>query len=126
MLVLFIEVVSVNIIGSFTTRKQTIAQNAADAIVGEWVDEDKTRTIKITKTGTVYEGILTAAPKAELIGKKILNSLVYADNKYTGKVYAPKRDAFYDCVVKLKDNNTLLLGGSLGLISKETVWTRKK
>jgi uncharacterized protein (DUF2147 family) len=129
MLVLFIEVISVNIIGNFTTgntTKHSTKQNTADNILGDWVSDDNERTIKITKNGSVYEGVLTAGPKAEFIGKKILTGMVYSDNKYTGKIYLPKRDAFYDCTAKLKTNDNLIVEGSMGFISKEIKWTRKK
>lgn len=126
MLVLFLEVLSVNLIGAVKSGGPFIRTDTADDIVGEWMDDEKSKRIKITKSGTVYEGTITNAAKTELIGKKIITNMVYADGTYTGKIYLPKRDTYLDCTATMKDKNTLVLKGSAGFVSKETTWTRLK
>lgn len=126
MLVLLLEVLSANLIGAVKAHSPFIPTDTADDIVGEWMDDEKSKRIKITKNGTVYEGTITNAAKTELIGKKIITGLVYAEGVYTGKIYLPKRDTYLDCTATMKDKNTLILKGSAGFVSKETTWTRLK
>jgi uncharacterized protein (DUF2147 family) len=44
-----------------------------------------------------------------------------------GKIYDPKNGKTYDCVIKLKDNNTLSVRGYIGvtLIGRTDLWTRQ-
>lgn len=115
-LVLFIFAVGVS--------KGSQAQTNADAVLGKWTNEDKSRVVEFVKAGSGYEAVIRAAPDPALVGKKQLTGLVFGNGKYAGIVWLPKRGKSYPCVLKMKTDTTLELTANAGFTSKSQVWTK--
>lgn len=96
----------------------------ADGIVGKWTNEDKTRILEFVKNGTTYEAVIVQAPDQQMVGKKQITGLQYANGSYTGSVYLPKKNKTLPCTIKLKNATTLELSAKAGFMSKTQTWTR--
>ncbi len=106
-----------------------LAQNPtanAETILGKWTNDDKTRTIEFVKKNNTYEAIVREADKAELVGKTLITSLVAENGKYNGKIYMPRQGKSFSCTIVLKDEDTMMLTGKAGLMSRTKTWTRVK
>ncbi|MFN9710208.1 MAG: DUF2147 domain-containing protein [Bacteroidota bacterium] len=129
----------------------SFAQGDADKIIGVWKNGEGTGMIKIYKTGENYQGKIvwlketidpeTGKPKLDknnpeeslrsraVIG--IINTwgFVYkGENAWDdGKIYDPKTGNIYDCIIKMKNDNTLDVRGYIGisLIGRTDTWTRQ-
>lgn len=127
-----------------------VAQNAeADALVGVWEPSSGKAKVKISKIGEKYYGkiVWLREPKDEkgkpkvdknnpdesmrstpLLGYRMLKDFVYkGDNTWEeGTIYDPENGSTYDCVIKMKDDNTLEVRGFIGvsMIGRTDVWQR--
>jgi len=124
------------------TQAQSTLQQ--DKILGEWFNGDKTGIINIYKQKNKYYGQIVRGtdispekydvhnpnPKEQtqpLVGKIILKDLSYDDGEWEdGTIYNPTNGKTYNCVIKMKDNNTLEMTGYVGitLFGSTQVWTR--
>lgn len=109
------------IAGLFTAAD---AQTNADAVLGKWTNEDKSRVIEFIKNGDNYNAVIKEAPDNSMVGKNQLTDLVYKNGSYSGKVYLPKKGKSYPCTVSLKSNGSLELTAKAGFMSKSQIWTR--
>lgn len=119
----FLSMLMLLVAAMFTTAH---AQTNADAILGKWTNEDKTRVIEFVKIDSVYEAIIKEASDKTLVEKKQITGLQYAKNGYNGKVFLPKKGKSFPCTVKLNSNGSLELSAKAGFISKSQIWTRVK
>jgi uncharacterized protein (DUF2147 family) len=122
---------------------------AADPIIGVWWTAGRESIVEIYKVGNEYQAKITwlktpldengAAktdpknPKAELRGRKRLGMIIMNDVKLKeagvwggGTIYDPKSGNTYKCTIKMKDKNTLLLRGFIGvsLLGRTETWMR--
>lgn len=120
-----------------------------DAIVGVWLDTDRTAQIEIFKGDTGFEGKIiwmqnpntngkptldTKNPDLKLktrplTGLTILGGLQYEDGAWKdGKIYDPKSGKTYSCELKLRTDQILQVKGYLGFafVGKTVEWTRIK
>ena len=125
----------------------SFAQNA-DAVTGNWLNEEKDAKVQIYRHGDKYSGKLvwiaraleddgktprkdSKNPDAALRGRGLLNlvilsGFVFEDGEWTdGKIYDPKSGKTYSSKMKLK-GNTLEIRGYVGLsmFGRTTVWTK--
>ncbi|MBO9611256.1 MAG: DUF2147 domain-containing protein [Dyadobacter sp.] len=123
---------------------------APDAILGEWLNEEKDARVEIYKSSGKYSGKITWIKNAfEADGKTpqrdsknsdpslrnrplkdmiILSDFTFKDGLWTGgKVYDPKSGKSYSSKMTL-DGSTLEIRGYVGspLFGRTTVWTRPK
>ncbi|MBD8082644.1 DUF2147 domain-containing protein [Chryseobacterium caseinilyticum] len=106
-----------------------LSSNAAktDKIVGIWLNEEKSRAIKIYKMKNEYVGIMhwIGKPDPELKeGKIILKELVETNGKYkNGRAFVQKY-GWIKCEAEVKDNILYITGSKLGIkrVRKFTVW----
>lgn len=97
----------------------------AEPIKGKWLAQNKSTQIEISQTESGHwQGVVTSAPsKPELEGKQILSSIVEVSGAYKGKVYAIKKEKYYDANIMLIAD-TLKIEIGAGFFSKTIVWTR--
>jgi uncharacterized protein (DUF2147 family) len=106
----------------------------AQQTLGVWFTEKKDAKVEI---GTLANGQLEGkivwikggdSPEAKaLIGTAVLRNLKKVDNeKYEGKAYDPTSKKEYNCSVTLKNTNTLVVRGYVGvsLFGSSQNWTR--
>jgi uncharacterized protein (DUF2147 family) len=123
------------------------AQEPSDKIVGIWLNEDKTNTIEIRKSGNTYSGKIVWISKMEsnpnlkpkdknnpnpelrnrdILGLEIITGLQYSAGKWIdGTIYTPKRGMYADCKVELPTNEQLKIIVSKSGFTKTQIWTRK-
>ena len=119
------------------------ANSGPDAILGEWLSQEKDGKISIYKQGDKFYGKIswgktpgrkdTNNPDAKLKNRDLMGLIILQDFKYTGsawedgKIYDPKSGKTYDCILKVKDNNKILeIRGYVGvpMFGRTATWTR--
>ena len=138
------------LISAFHTK----AQDAADKVIGTWLNGEGTGQIQIYKTTSGhYAGKIvwlkepidpdTGKPKLDkrnpdkskqslpTLGLVNMHSFKYnAEDKVWehGKIYDPKNGKEYSCKMEMTDANTLKVRGYIGisLLGRTDTWTRDK
>lgn len=128
--------------------KLAIAQNAADKVLGIWLNEEKDAKVEIYKTGDKYFGKIVwgkdifepdgktsrtdiknsdaALRSRKLYNLVILTNFTYDDGEWSGgKIYDPKSGKTYSCVMKF-NGDKLQIKGYVGVtwLGRTTIWTR--
>lgn len=122
----------------------------ADDITGVWLNSTGKGKVQVYRENGKYFGKIawlreplnekgqpkkdamnpTASLKSQpLVGLVILREFVYSEGEWTnGKIYDPENGKEYKCYLRMKDPNTLLLRGYIGisLIGRTEVWTRSQ
>lgn len=93
-------------------------------LVGEWNTGEDNTIIEILTPKNQAIGKVKSSdnPKAE-IGKTMLKDIKKKGNNWTGKIYAAKREQWYDVTITSK-GNTLELAISVGFFSKTLEWKK--
>ena len=123
---------------------------SADDILGTWSGTDGKGNVQIYKQDGKYFGRIVwlkepndanGKPKTDaknpddklksrpLIGAIVLRDFIYDKGEWnSGRIYDPQNGKDYKCYLKLKDANTLLVRGYIGisLIGRTETWTRLK
>lgn len=115
-----------------------------DAILGEWLSQEKDGKVLIFKQGEKYFGKISwgkstgrkddknpdpALQKRELIGAIILKDFIFTGKSWEeGTIYDPNNGKTYSCTMKLKNNEVLEIRGFIGisLLGRTTLWSRVK
>jgi uncharacterized protein (DUF2147 family) len=126
-----------------------LADDESDKLLGVWQPSHGKAKVKVTKVGTKYFGkiVWLKAPTYEngtkkvdknnpdpkmhdtpLLGYKILKDFEFVGKKTweNGTIYDPENGSTYNCVIKLKDNNTIEVRGYIGVsaIGRTDTWKR--
>lgn len=124
-----------------------VSAQSSDDLLGIWYNTEKTAKIKITKSGSTYEGEIVwlkdpnpdgkpaldvenddeELQKRPLLGLKIIEGLKFSAGRWKdGEIYDPKSGNTYSSEVRMKDENTLEVKGYLGFsfIGRTVEWTR--
>lgn len=98
---------------------------AQQDIIGKWSFGEKNSIIEIEKQNGIYRGKIVSSdnPNAQ-IGKLIVKEVKQIKGKWEGKVYAPKREEWYDAEFTPKEN-ILEVKIKVGFFSKTIEWIRK-
>ena len=139
------------VLSTFTLFTHSIsAQDQGDRIIGIWEPSNGKARVKIEKIGTRYYGKIvwlkepndpeTGKPKVDknnsdanlqtvpLKGYRLLKDFNFkSGNEWDGgTIYDPENGSTYDCVITMKDNNTLDIGGFIGIsaFGRTDVWKR--
>jgi uncharacterized protein (DUF2147 family) len=121
----------------------SLANSNADAILGEWLSQEKDGKILIFKQGDHYFGKISWGkttgrkdgknPDEKLRNRDLLGAVILKNFKFTGSawengtIYDPNSGKTYDCILKIKDGNkTLDLRGFVGvaMFGRTSTWTR--
>lgn len=119
------------------------ANTASDAILGEWLSQEKDGKIIIFKQGDQYFGKISWGkttgrkdgknPDEKLRSRELLGAVILKNFKFTGSawengtIYDPNSGKTYDCILKIKDGNkTLDIRGFVGvaMFGRTSTWTR--
>ena len=114
-----------------------------DAILGEWLNQDKDGKVTFYRSGDKYYGKVSwtkipgkkdeknpdpEARKKEVMGLVILEGFMFKDGSWKGgTIYDPKSGKTYDGLIKVKNGNRdLEIRGFLGspLFGRTIIWTR--
>ncbi len=128
---------------ALTIVAQTGTKHPADAILGVWLTAKKDGKFQIYKVGNKYYGKViwgtggdkydskNPDPKLrnkEIVGQTLLKDFVFdGDESWDdGTIYDPREGKTYDCILKLKNANTLEVRGYVGisLFGRTETWTR--
>jgi uncharacterized protein (DUF2147 family) len=115
-----------------------------DAVVGEWLSENKDGRVQVYKIGEKFFGKVVWGkdggrkdvnnPDTKLKEQSIIGSVILKNFDFTGKIweegtiYDPNNGKTYSCTMKMPDANTLTIRGFIGisLLGRSTTWTRVK
>ena len=121
------------------------AQNKADAIIGNWINEKKDSKFQIYQQGNKYYGKIlwgkgtenrdlknpdTKLRNREVIGLVILNDFVFDgdDTWEKGTIYDPREGKTYACKITQKNQDQINVRGFVGIsmFGRTETWTRIK
>ncbi|QDO95245.1 DUF2147 domain-containing protein [Formosa sediminum] len=104
----------------------SLASYAQQDIKGKWSFGEKNNVIEIEQHNGIYSGkIISSDNPNTQIGKLIVKEVQLIEGKWQGKVYAPKREEWYDAEYTPKDN-LLEVKIKVGFFSKTIEWIRIK
>ena len=96
------------------------------ALNGNWVaNSDKNTIVKIVQDSGVYSGKILSSDNQKAVGTSLIKDVKLKKDTYKGKIYAPKREEWYDAEFKVK-GNTLEIYISVGFFSKTMKWIKKQ
>ena len=136
--------------GLFLFTSMSDKTEEGDKLIGVWEPSNKKAKVKIDKISGKYYGKIvwlrepidpvTKKPKTDknnpdeslknvpLKGFRMLKDFVYkGDGEWAdGTIYDPQNGSTYNCVIKLRDDNTLDIRGYIGLktFGRTDVWKR--
>ena len=120
--------------------------NAADAIAGRWITEERDAIVEIGPCGSTTCGriarFLVAPPDGadqrdinnpeprlrtrRLLGLPVLSNFREEDELWRGRIYDPKSGRSYRSVIRRTGPNTLEVKGCLGPFCQAQVWRRAR
>ena len=126
-----------------TTMPWVVSQPAPMAIIGRWQPADKQGALEIyEQEGRFYGKVVGPTtsrrlddhnPDPHLRGRDLLGTVILQGFRFSGRgvwrggtVYDPITGNTYSCTLKLRDVNTLVVRGYMGipLLGRTVVWTR--
>ena len=122
------------------------AAQAAPNIVGDWITQDRSAVIAISRCGTSVCGRISRAlvikpnyPKTDvhnpkpqlrgrpLIGLQILSGFVPVGDRWEkGRIYDPESGRTYRSRLKLNSDGSLKVSGCVAFICQSQRWTRAR
>ena len=142
------QLASLSLVFFFGLALQVEAQSE-DAILGRWLNTEKTAHIEIEKNGSVFLGKISwlknpnpgGKPATDknnsneklrsrpLVGLPIIDGLKYEDGVWKdGEIYDPNSGKIYSCELRLLSDEILEVSGYLGFsfVGRTVEWTRIK
>ncbi len=96
----------------------------SNSVTGTWKSAKENTLIKIAKEADEYSGIIVSSDDNEVKpGTKIIKDIRYKKDKWEGKIYAPKRNEWYNIELNPIDNK-LVITVYVGFISKKIEWEK--
>ena len=96
---------------------------AQSTLDGLWDTGEANTKIDVSEKNSLWSGVVKASDSKDDIGELILKDLKKDGDKWTGKIYAPKRKEWYDVEIIAQEDN-LKLKVSAGIFSKSLVWKK--
>jgi uncharacterized protein (DUF2147 family) len=103
----------------------TIFQNLPEhSIIGTWNTlEDNTSIQIIEQKGILFGRIKASDNTKAQVGRLILKDLVKSGNAWTGKIFAVKKNQWYDVEIT-SEKNSLNLKIQIGFLHKNLKWEK--
>ena len=103
----------------------TIFQNVPEhSIIGTWNTLEDNTTIQIIEQKGILFGRIKASDNSKAqVGRLILKDLVKSGNAWTGKIFAVKKNEWYDLEIS-SDKNRLKLKIHVGFVHKNLIWQK--
>ncbi|NJL77210.1 MAG: hypothetical protein HC892_21525 [Saprospiraceae bacterium] len=103
----------------------SLTMHAQESLTGVWnMGQDNTK-IKITEGKGIYEGRIASSDNADVkIGNLILKEVKLVDGKWKGKMYAPKKQEWFDAILKV-EGKQLLVTVKSGWASQTLKWSKE-
>jgi len=103
----------------------TIFQNLPEhSIIGTWNTlEDNTSIQIIEQKGILFGRIKASDNTKAQVGRLILKDLVKSGNSWTGKIFAVKKNQWYDVEIT-SEKNSLNLKIQIGFLHKNLKWEK--
>jgi uncharacterized protein (DUF2147 family) len=94
------------------------------SIVGTWNTLEDNTTIQIIEQKGMLTGRIKSSdnPKAQ-VGRLILKDLVKSGNEWTGKIFAVRKNEWYDVEIS-SEKNRLKLKIHVGFVHKNLIWQK--
>ena len=94
------------------------------SIVGTWNTLEDNTTIQIIEQKGMLTGRIKSSdnPKAQ-VGRLILQDLVKSGNEWTGKIFAVRKNEWYDVEIS-SEKNRLKLKIHVGFVHKNLIWQK--
>lgn len=107
---------------AFGAKAQT--DSAANAILGNFQNENGSRKMEIYQSNNQFFGKITATDNADKIkvGTVMLKNLQYSKGQWAGVAYVPRFNKDIDATVTMPNNDTL----EISAMGRTKVWTRIK
>ncbi|UTW63605.1 DUF2147 domain-containing protein [bacterium SCSIO 12741] len=100
--------------------------SAQSSIQGLWATGDNNTVIEITQVQSHCEGKIKSTDNEDVQkGTLILKDLEKSGDTWEGKIYAPKRESWYDVEIT-PEANQLIVEVSVGFLSRTLEWSRSK
>ncbi|MDT0620387.1 hypothetical protein [Croceitalea vernalis] len=97
----------------------------AQSLEGLWNTGKENTTVKIKKTGDLFEGLLDSSDNKEApIGKLLIKDIKKSDDFYEGKIYVVKKKKWYNAKFEPK-NNVLIITIYSGWMKKTVEWEKQ-
>lgn len=114
-----------NTVITFILMLAVMGLKAQTKPVGIWnTGSDNTRVEIKELDGNLAGHILSSDNTSVEIGKQLLKDLQLAENGWKGKLYAPRRDEWYDATLEMKEDVLEITIGP-GFLSKTVEWKRE-
>jgi uncharacterized protein (DUF2147 family) len=103
----------------------TIFQNPPEhSIIGTWNTLEDNTTIQIIEQKGILFGRIKASDNTKAqVGRLILKDLVKSGNAWTGKIFAVKKNEWYDVEIS-SEKNRLKLKIKVGFVHKNLIWEK--
>jgi uncharacterized protein (DUF2147 family) len=103
----------------------SIFQNSPEHnIAGIWNTlEENTRVQIIEQKGMLTGRIISSDNSKAQVGRLILKDLVQSGNAWTGKIFAVKKNQWYDVEIT-SEKNRLKLKIQVGFVNKNLIWEK--
>lgn len=97
---------------------------AQQSIVGIWNTGKDNTMVEIKSENGLYSGKIVSSDNVNAKkGTLLLKDVKSVNGKWRGKMYAPKKQEWFDTVIELKGDKLLLTVKS-GMMSKTVEWTK--
>jgi uncharacterized protein (DUF2147 family) len=147
----WLSVLSVFLMMAGITLPLLASNDEGDKLMGVWEPSNGRARVKVEKVANKYYGKIAVAQKSPMIrkpvcqnwiknnpddklrtvplkGYRLLKDFTYAGNGEwkEGTIYDPENGNTYNCIIKMKDDNTLDIRGYIGLsaFGRTDVWKR--
>lgn len=93
-------------------------------ISGKWNTGNQNTLVKIEKAGDAIIGKIVSSDNSDVrIGSTLIKDVYLKKGKWTGQMFAPRRNEWYDAEFKVKDSK-LEITISVGFMSRTIEWNK--
>ena len=109
------------------TTAATYAQQAADKILGRYMNDEHSRKIEVYKEGEFYWGKIVWINEANTkvkTGTVVLKKIKYTGRDWVGYIFLPARNKTLDGTFSVDKDGNLHIAADARMMSKTKIWKR--